>query len=86
MSGRRPRIKEFLPWLRWSWVRSCLRPVCAGIKTPLALMLSASSLSQSDHRAQEAPTMPRAWGWVRNISHHVIVTLDSYQPLPGLYA
>jgi hypothetical protein len=68
-------------------VGAVMSPACLrGDSIPLALMLSASSLSQSDHRAQEAPTMPRAWGWVRNISHHVIVTLDSYQPLPGLYA
>src|ERR1700759_1840099 len=39
-------------------------------------MLSASSLAQSKYRAHEATTTPRAWGWVRNLSHHVIVTLD----------
>jgi hypothetical protein len=32
MSGRRPLIKDSFAVLRWSWVRSCLRPGCAGIR------------------------------------------------------
>ena len=30
MSGRRPLIKDSFAVLRGSWVRSCLRPGCAG--------------------------------------------------------
>ncbi len=32
MSGRRPLIKDSFAVLRGSWVRSCLRPGCAGIR------------------------------------------------------
>jgi hypothetical protein len=48
-------------------------------------MLSASSLAQSEYRAHEAPTTPRAWGWVRNLSHHVIVTLDFLSAATGSF-
>jgi putative transposase len=36
MSGRRPLIKGYFLALRWSWVRSCLRPSCAenGVRWP----------------------------------------------------
>ena len=34
MSGRRPLIKDSFAVLRWSWVRSCLRPGCARIDRP----------------------------------------------------
>ena len=46
----RPLIKGYFSALRWSWVRSCLRPLTRRIG-PLALMLSADPLPRSRERA-----------------------------------
>jgi hypothetical protein len=35
-------------------------------------------------RSRSADT-PRAWGWVRNLSHHVIVTLDFLSAATGSF-
>jgi hypothetical protein len=63
--------------LRWSWVRSCLRPSIAENCGPLALMLSADPLPQITLARFAAQTAPRASGSIRFPAHHLLVTLDS---------
>ena len=79
LSGRRPLIKGYFSALRWSWVRSCLRPFFARRIMPPALMLSAGPLPRSD--ALDCATKPRASGSIRFPAHHLLVTLDFYAAL-----